>query len=253
MAGRKRVTVLKALELLQSIQEDDSDVEIVIESDAGIYNLHEDNRDNSEGKSSFDNESLVSEFSNSEIWDFEDNETNSKSDEDHVYQNNTTSFATSDRITWDLLNPNQKNSERQSCHNVITEALGPPAQAHCSIIKESVCSAWDLFIDESMLRRIQRCTEEEARRVLQTNDWCASLHRRRRRLKGIHSRSYTNRTGAEGLSFYYPRLLHCLDQTLAVMSLSQHRVSSSKTVRPRAPCGVRCIGHAVSTWSAVCS
>ena len=40
---------------------------------------------------------------------------------------------------------------------------------------------------------------------------------------------------------------------LAVMSLSQHRVSSSKTVRPRAPCGARCIGHAVRTWSAVCS
>ena len=35
--------------------------------------------------------------------------------------------------------------------------------------------------------------------------------------------------------------------------LSQHRVSSSKTVRPRAPCGDRCMGHAVSTWSAVCS
>ena len=76
---------------------------------------------------------------------------------------------------------------------------------------------------------------------------------RRRHLKGIHSRSDTNRTGAEGLSFYYPRLLHCLDQMLAVMSLSQHRVSSSKTVRPRAPCGAQCIGHAVSTWSAVCS
>ena len=40
---------------------------------------------------------------------------------------------------------------------------------------------------------------------------------------------------------------------LAVMSLSQHRVSSSKTVTPRAPCGARCIGHAVRTWSAVCS
>ena len=79
-----------------------------------------------------------------------------------------------------------------------------------------------------------------------------SRRRRRRRLKGIHSRPDTNRTGAEGLSFYYPRLLHCLDQMLAVMSLSQHRVSSSKTVRPRAPCGARCIGHTVSTWSAVC-
>ena len=37
------------------------------------------------------------------------------------------------------------------------------------------------------------------------------------------------------------------------MSLSQHQVSSSKTIRPRAPCGARCIGYAVSTWSAVCS
>ena len=77
--------------------------------------------------------------------------------------------------------------------------------------------------------------------------------RGRHRLKGINSRSDTNRTGAEGLSFYYPRLLHCLNQMLAVVLLSQHRVSSSKTVRPRAPCGARCIGHAVSTWSAVCS
>ena len=40
---------------------------------------------------------------------------------------------------------------------------------------------------------------------------------------------------------------------LAVVLLSMHRVSSSKTVRPRAPCGARCIGHAVRTWSAVCS
>ena len=78
--------------------------------------------------------------------------------------------------------------------------------------------------------------------------------RRRRRLKSIlHSRSDTSRTEAEGLSFYYPRLLYCLDQMLAVVILSQHQVSSSKTVRPRTPCGARCIGHAVKTWSAVCS
>ena len=75
---------------------------------------------------------------------------------------------------------------------------------------------------------------------------------RRRRLKGIHSRSDTNRTGAEGLSFYYPRLLNCLNQMLAVVLLSQHRVSSSKTVRPRTSCGAQCIGHPVRTWSAVC-
>ena len=40
---------------------------------------------------------------------------------------------------------------------------------------------------------------------------------------------------------------------MAVVLLSQHQVSSSNIVRPRALCGARCIGHAVSTWSAVCS
>ena len=53
--------------------------------------------------------------------------------------------------------------------------------------------------------------------------------------------------------FYYPRLLHCLDQMLAMMLKSQHRVLLSKTVRPCAPCGPQCIGHAIRTWSAVCS
>ena len=71
--------------------------------------------------------------------------------------------------------------------------------------------------------------------------------------KGIHSRSDTNRTGAEGLSFYYPRLLYCPDQMLAVMLLSQHWVLSCKTVRRCAPCGARCMGHAIRTWFAVCS
>ena len=71
--------------------------------------------------------------------------------------------------------------------------------------------------------------------------------------KGIHSRSDTNKTGADGLSFYYPRLLYCPDQMLATMLLSHHRVLSFQTVRPCVPCGTRCMGHAVITWSAVCS
>ena len=95
---------------------------------------------------------------------------------------------------------------------------------------------------------------EQCHTNLKWRPFCLVFTRRRReRLKGIHSRSDTNRTGAKGLSFYYPKLLHCLDQMMVVVLLSQHRVSLSKTVRPRAPCGARCIGHAVSTWSAVYS
>ena len=71
--------------------------------------------------------------------------------------------------------------------------------------------------------------------------------------KGIRFRSDTNRTGAEGLFFYYPRLLYCLNKMLAVVLLSQHRVSIAQTVRPRAPCSARCMGYVIRTWSAICS
>ena len=41
------------------------------------------------------------------------------------------------------------------------------------------------------------------------------------------------------------------DQMLAVMVLSQHRLSSSKTVRPATPQGARCKEHVEIVWSAV--
>ena len=61
----------------------------------------------------------------------------------------------------------------------------------------------------------------------------------RHRLKGIHSRPDTNRTGAEGLSFYYPRLLNRLDQMLAVITSlpasdsGSSAVWGSKRINPR--------------------
>ena len=64
---------------------------------------------------------------------------------------------------------------------------------------------------------------------------------------------HNKRIGTEGLFFYHPNLLCCLDQTLAVMELSQHHVSSSKTVRPIILRGARCMGHVKIIWSAVCS
>ena len=111
MAHRKIHTELKALELLQNIQEDDSDAESDAESDTSVFHLDEDNRDDSESESSF-GESLVSESSNSEISDFEGTKTISETDEDHLQQNNTTCFATSAEITWNLLDSNQNNSGR---------------------------------------------------------------------------------------------------------------------------------------------
>ena len=70
--------------------------------------------------------------------------------------------------------------------------------------------------------------------------------------KGIHSRSDTNRTLAEGLFFYYQAAV-LPRSDLEVISLSQHQAPSSKTVR--AACSVCCLmyGPAIRTWSAVCS
>ena len=70
-----------------------------------------------------------------------------------------------------------------------------------------------------------------------------ALHRRRRRrlerypLQIRHKQYWGQR--------FILLLMYCLNQMLAVMLLSQHRVSSFKTVRPRASCGARCMGHAI--------
>ena len=64
---------------------------------------------------------------------------------------------------------------------------------------------------------------------------------------------HNKRMGTEGLSFYHPNLLWGLDQMLAVIELSQHIVSSSKTVRPIIPRSAQCVVHLKIMWSAVCS
>ena len=46
----------------------------------------------------------------------------------------------------------------------------------------------DLFIDESILRYIQSCIEKEARRALQIDHWCVSLHELDAFLAVVHAR-----------------------------------------------------------------
>ena len=62
---------------------------------------------------------------------------------------------------------------------------------------------------------------------------------------------HKKRIGTEDLSFCYPNLLSCQDQMLAVMELSQHLVSSCKTVRPIIHRGARCMGYVKIMLSAV--
>ena len=90
MADRKKLTALKVLDLLQNIQEDESDAETDIQSCEDVYDSHGDNFVELESEFSSDNESLVSESSNSHISHFADTKNNSETDEDQNLQNNTT-------------------------------------------------------------------------------------------------------------------------------------------------------------------
>ena len=68
-----------------------------------------------------------------------------------------------------------------------------------------------VILSKAWTVQAEKRPKKKQRQVRRVTDKIVSRRRRRRRLKGIHSRPDTNRTGAEGLSFYYPRLLHCLD------------------------------------------
>ena len=70
-----------------------------LQSREDVYDSHEDNFDELESEFSADNESLISESSNSDISDFADTKKNSETDEDQDLQNNTTSLTTSDGTT----------------------------------------------------------------------------------------------------------------------------------------------------------
>jgi len=71
------------------------------------------------------------------------------------------------------------NAERQagkrSSENVLKDVPGPSPYAKRYVVEESVSSAWHLFIDNTILEHIRKCTEIEARRQLGEDSWCLTL------------------------------------------------------------------------------
>jgi hypothetical protein len=60
-------------------------------------------------------------------------------------------------------------SGRFGSHNVLREQPGPTPHATRSVSEDKVSSAWRLFIDDSILHHIKRCTEAEAARAGEQN------------------------------------------------------------------------------------
>ena len=63
---------------------------------------------------------------------------------------------------WTVIESGRDASGRFGSHNVLRKQPGPTPHATRSVSEEKVSSAWRLFIDDSILRQIKRCTEAEA-------------------------------------------------------------------------------------------
>ena len=75
-------------------------------------------------------------------------------------------------------------------------------------------------------------------------------HRCRRRHRCLERHRFQVRWTCTGVEVYAFTTPGC---PTVVMLLNKNGVFLSKTIRPRAPCDARCMGHAIRTWSTVCS
>jgi len=66
---------------------------------------------------------------------------------------------------WTVIESGRGASGRFESHNVLREQPGPTPYATRSVSEDKVSSAWRLFIYDSNLRHIKRCTEAEAARA----------------------------------------------------------------------------------------
>ncbi|KAF2894919.1 hypothetical protein ILUMI_11255 [Ignelater luminosus] len=65
---------------------------------------------------------------------------------------------------WTVTAHNINTHGKFSAQNVLKEAADPIAHARRNVTEGSVSSSWRMFIDDSMLRHIKKCTETEVRR-----------------------------------------------------------------------------------------
>jgi hypothetical protein len=87
-------------------------------------------------------------------------------DTDYVGKDNETK--------WNVTETGRGASERFKSHNVLRKQPGPTPHATRSVAEDKVSSAWQLFIDDSILRHIKRCTEAEAARAGEQN-WSLAI------------------------------------------------------------------------------
>jgi len=86
-----------------------------------------------------------------------------------------TEYVAKDNETkWTVIESGRGASGRFGSHNVIREQPGPTPHATRCVSEDKVSSAWRLFIGDSILRHIKRCTEAEAARAGEQN-WSLAI------------------------------------------------------------------------------
>lgn len=93
----------------------------------------------------------------------------------HEEQNDQQTVRSPDGSTWKFHAPNRSLAGRLPAHNVFRQTPGPTNFARRNVTPNSPLSAFSLFINEPMLRSIQKNTEAEARRRLGNESWTLSL------------------------------------------------------------------------------
>ena len=78
-----------------------------------------------------------------------------------------------DGTEWRVIKTGDEMSGRKGSHNVLRDVPGPSPHAKRNV-DDTARSAWGLFFTDSMLKRIQLCTETEARKS-GNKEWSISV------------------------------------------------------------------------------
>lgn len=92
-------------------------------------------------------------------------------DDDHSPMSNVAR----DGTVWHEIEPGVAAVGRTPSQNILRETPGPTAHAKRNIVIDSAISAFSLLIDEALLRNIQISTQQEAHRQLGNDEWIISV------------------------------------------------------------------------------
>lgn len=80
-----------------------------------------------------------------------------------------------DGTRWEKIDINNRNRGRVQQQNVWKARPGPTSYSTSKVLNGSPLSAFSIFVDEKMLRHVQRCTNEEGKRVTGDQAWHVTL------------------------------------------------------------------------------